>query len=58
MAGGKQSEPRTVTAALVTAKRDNGTVFYMHRDDVLPDDISKESADHLAGLGYLSDDKK
>lgn len=46
-----------VTAPLVLAHTDKGTVIYLYAGDVVPDEVSKESLAHLRDLGYVTDPK-
>ncbi len=50
----RKSEPVTVTAPLALVHTEGGRTVYLHEGDVLPDDATKESVDHLKQLGFLS----
>lgn len=44
-----------VTAALVTATTKSGTAFNLYREDLVPDDISDKSRDHLLALEFIAE---
>ncbi len=52
-----KSEALHVTAPLVTVSTTGGTVRQMHYGDVIGDDVTKESVDHLRNLGFVSSEK-
>lgn len=45
----------TITAPLVAASTKSGAVRYLYHGDVVGDDVTKESIDHLKSLGFISD---
>ncbi len=50
----RKSEPVTVTAPLVLVSVEGGRTVYAYEGDVLPDDATKESVEHLRRRGFLS----
>lgn len=47
----------TVSAPMVMAIMESGFTRHFYRGDVLPDDVSKESVEHLKRRGALSSGK-
>jgi hypothetical protein len=46
-----------VTAPMITARTENDRIVYLYHGDVVPDGLSKESLEHLKGLGFIADAK-
>ncbi len=46
-----------VSAPMVMATTESGFTRHFYRGDVLPDDVSKESVEHLKRRGALADSK-
>lgn len=55
MAAAGSKKQLTVSAPLVVVTTESGAVRHHYFGDVLGDDVSKESLEHLKALGYVSD---
>ncbi len=47
-----------VTAPLIAVSTKGGTVRHLYFGDLIGDDVTKESVDHLRNLGFVSSDAK
>lgn len=45
-----------VSVVMVTAKTTNDRIVYLYRGDVVGDDITPDSVEHLKSLGFITDD--
>ena len=45
-----------VSAVMVTAKTNNDRILYLYRGDVVGEDITPESVEHLKSLGFATED--
>jgi hypothetical protein len=55
-AAAKKSDDLVVSAPLVTVRTKAGADRQLYRGDVVGDDVTKESVDHLRDLGFVSDE--
>ena len=55
MASTSAAKQLTVSAPLVAVSTKGGAVRHLYRGDVVGDDVTKESLDHLKDLGFISD---
>lgn len=45
-----------VSAVMITARSKNDRIVYLYRGDVVGEDITPESVDHLKSLGFVTED--
>lgn len=53
--GSKAAEGVFVKAPLVAVSTESGAVRHLYHGDVVGDDVTKESVDHLRDLGFVTD---
>lgn len=56
MAEAAKKKTLKVSAVMVTAKTKNDRIVYLYRGDVVGDEITAESVEHLKSLGFVTED--